>query len=203
MIFNLSLQLHLSDASHSCIGLPSSHVSHNNSNLPTSSSHPETPNIFFAPALSSLTALESISISTSLVSQLADLLTVSQQPLKHMGLRIKLQCLRYLLVHIRDAIHEYEDRPLGPGLISVITPEVNRCREVLELAMGIVNHTQQALNPATTIRNLHQWCQVSPRSWDDFTTLEIILTLSQKGLAGLLMALRSYVLIFLFVYDNY
>ena len=146
----------------------------------------------FAPASHSL---ESISTSTSLIVKIVQLLIRPQQPDKHMDLRLELQALCESLMLIGATIQKYQDRPLGLSLINAVTPEVERCREVLGELSEIVHRTLQALEP-TTIRDF--WRPVWWGLWngDDRALLKLKFKLCERRrlLCNFALAVDSYVI---------
>ena len=97
------------------------------------------------------------------------------------------------LIMIRTAVQENENRPLSPeSLISVITPDVNQCRMVLEELFSIVNGTRRGLDSHIG----RWWHPVWQNRWngEELVLLRMKLSQSCQLFHEFQLALKSYVL---------
>jgi hypothetical protein len=110
----------------------------------------------------------------------------------HLDLKLELTSLQNTLTLTGFAIQEYDDRPLGRSLANTITPEVERCRLVLQELHNKLDGTWQGLK-STSIS--HLWTGVWCIRWggDEMASLRKELFNSRKSLEGFLFALQSYV----------
>jgi hypothetical protein len=132
-------------------------------------------------------------ITINLIIKITTLLIEQQSADEHRDLRLDLKALYEVLALTRTAIQEYENRPLGPSLVNAVTPEVNRCRDVLQELFDRVNGTWKGLNQ-TSIGEL--WHSVFRSGWDrnELELLRTKLLKSRESLRGFLTALNSYVI---------
>jgi hypothetical protein len=111
----------------------------------------------------------------------------------HRDLIHELKSIHQTLALTGLAVQEYYGQPLGQSLVNAINPEVARCFIVLQELLCRVDGTWWGLG-STNISNL--WRRVWWSRWDgdEFLLLKSKLIQSRKLLAGILMALHSYVL---------
>jgi hypothetical protein len=137
---------------------------------------------------------EVVDITASLIVQILNLLITPGQSMTNnqRDLRLELKTLHQSIMLTRHAIQEYENRHLGQSLIHAVTPEVDRCRVVLQELFDRVNGTWKGLD-STCIRDF--WRQVWWGRWDgdEMALLKDQLSGSRKLLLGFLRALNSYV----------
>ena len=137
---------------------------------------------------------ESIDITAGLIVQILNLLITPGKSMtsNQRDLRLELKTLHQSIMLTRRAIQEYENRDLGQSLIHAVTPEVGRCRVVLQELFDRVNGTWKGLD-STCIRDF--WLQVWWGRWDgdEMALLKDQLSDSRKLLLGFLRALNSYV----------
>ena len=134
-----------------------------------------------------------VDITAGLIVRILNLLVTGRSMTSSQrDLRLELKTLHKSIMLTRCAIQEYENRHLGQNLIHAVTPEVDRCRVVLQELFDRINGTWKGLDP-TCIRDL--WCQVWWGRWDgdEMALLKDQLSASRKLLLGVLRALNSYV----------
>ena len=191
------MNIYLCDPSPDISLLPPHHdlPPHNGSDIDVLNSFMTPPEMSSNTFASASRSLESISTSTSLIVKIVQLLIRPQQPDKNMDLRLELQALCKSLMLIGAIIQKYEDRPLGPSLINAVTPEVERCREVLGELSENVHRTLQALEP-TIIRDF--WRPVWWGLWNgnDQALLKLKFKLCERRrlLRNFALAVDSYVI---------
>ena len=134
-----------------------------------------------------------IAAATRLTVEIVTLLMVPQAEEPHKELRLELAALNESLVMTGAAMQEYKDRSLGQSLINAITPEVKRCRIVLEELFDRVSGTRWGLNH-TSIQDLWPPVWWSRWSGDELVLLRTKLSQRRESLCGVLMALNSCVL---------
>jgi hypothetical protein len=112
--------------------------------------------------------------------------------INHRDLQGQLKSLQQTLIMIRLAVNEYQNGPLGPCLINVISPEMARCCIGLQELLLRVNDTCIGLK-FTKIGSF--WRPVWRERWegDEMISLRRHLYRSSKLFGGLLMALHSCV----------
>jgi hypothetical protein len=137
-------------------------------------------------------SIDAIAATTRLTIEIVNLLMVPQAEEPHKELRLELTALNESLVMAGAAIQEYQDRSLGQSLINAITPEVKRCRIVLEELFDRVDGTRRSLNH-TSIQDL--WRPVWWNRWtgDELVLLRTKLSQCRESLRGFMMALNSCV----------
>ena len=134
--------------------------------------------------------ISTVDINIGLIVQILRLLVGpedEQSADRNRHLRLELETLSESLVLTGAAIQEYR-------LINALTPEVDRCRVVLEELLDRVIGTRRGLS-WTSIGSL--WNSVWRSRWygDELESLRTKLSESRESFCAFLMALNSYVLL--------
>ena len=141
-----------------------------------------------------------IDTAVSFIDQIADILLMENTQLSstgHRDLALELESLQKTLTTSRLVIHKYDDQPLGQSLSNAIAPEVVQCL----LALGELVESVDRVWPDFSITSIgglcrHLWWTTLVRN--ELCLLRKKLSYSRQSLQGLLMALQSYVLFFMF-----
>jgi hypothetical protein len=182
----------------SLFGSGRTHLPHNFDTLPRPTSVPDTSSQEAAPATAyhSSSLVSEADTALGIIVQIKDLLIDGRDSsYNHMELVHALKSLQEILIFVKLAVQEYNDRPLSQSLAYAVTPAMLQCNEVLQHLLEKVDGTRIGLQ-LTSIAGL--WSQVWQSRWDgdDLVALRLKLIQSRKLLGGYLVALHEYVVLF-------